>query len=97
MPFSRVRGAASPTWPSSGRDRDHAVVGDDYRRVAHYNGDRPHQSLGYRTPDEVYFGGTDGDGEPTSASVTSAAADVAKVAIDPLTDTPQDVFGLSVK
>ena len=21
-----------------------------------YNGRRPHQSLGYRTPDEIYFG-----------------------------------------
>lgn len=24
--------------------------------ISYYNGDRPHSSLGGRTPDEVYFG-----------------------------------------
>ena len=25
--------------------------------VKHYNSERPHQALGYKTPDEVYYGG----------------------------------------
>ena len=67
------------------------------RWVAHYNGDRPHQSLGYRTPDEVYFGGADMDGEPASASGSIAALATPAAALSPLADTPQDVFGLPVK
>jgi putative transposase len=30
---------------------------------AFYNGERPHQALGYKTPSEVYFG-QDGEGAP---------------------------------
>ena len=32
-----------------------------------YNNGRPHQTHGYKTPSEVYFGSGDGEGEPTQA------------------------------
>ena len=32
-----------------------------------YNNGRPHQTHGYRTPSEVYFGSGNGEGEPTQA------------------------------
>ena len=64
------------------------------RWMRHYNGDRPHQSLGYRTPDEVYFGDVGGLG---AASGSTPALATPAAAFAPLADTPQDVFGLPVK
>lgn len=66
------------------------------RWIRHYNGDRPHQGLGYRTPDEVYFGEVAMAASRAASGATPALATPAAV-FAPLADTPQDVLGLPVK